>query len=419
MTDLPGLIRLHPTPDVSFDCPRCDASLAANGWYMPGMRILAELHCLGCGREFYGDLPTGDTWDAPALIERETGRVYADRDDFMTTWLRRSYADRSDRSTEVDIDRRHDVERPAVLNCLDAMYGHSLLKLLSAQYYVDQEDIDLIVIVPRILEWCVPDGVAEVWTVDLPLSRGFEWNDALATQFARRLEVFEDVNACRVPPQPVPETFDIERFTGVSPFPMSEWAERSPTVTFVWREDRFWAPIPPAVIVRDWLGGQVSERLRANFLVASAGEFTDSIGRMIQRRRIRRLATALRDRRPDVDFAVAGLGTSGEFADWIDDRRVASPDDDDDERALCRQYARSHVVVGVHGSNMLLPSAHAGGAIDLMPDRRWGNVGQDLLPRSFEGRRASLYYHMLPLDTSSETVAELIVTLLEKTNTVD
>lgn len=35
--------------------------------------------------------------------------------------------------------------------------------------------------------------------------------------------------------------------------------------------------------------------------------------------------------------------------------------------------------MGVHGSNMLLPSAHARATLVLMPRKRWGNFIQDIL----------------------------------------
>ena len=68
-----------------------------------------------------------------------------------------------------------------------------------------------------------------------------------------------------------------------------------------------------------------------------------------------------------LDFAVAGLGTPEGLPNKILDLRFSEVTV---ERALCDRYAQSHVVVGVHGSHMLLPSAHAGAVIELMPEER-------------------------------------------------
>lgn len=379
---------------------------------MPGMRPLAALTCPECGGSFFCDFPTGDAWYGMSLIDRDTGQVFADRDDFMTTWLRRSYANPTKEVVDVDVDQRREIEHPAVLNCLDALFGHSLLKLLSAQHFIEEETVDLIVIVPRILSWCVPEGVAAVWEVDVPMKRGFQWNEFLAGKFSELLEQYELVDICQVPPHPSPETFDIHRFTGVEPFRIEQWVEPERRVTFVWREDRFWAPHPPAAIVKDWLGRTGWSGLGSNVVVAAVGEMMDGVGRIIQRRRIRQVARDLRDRYPDMEFVVAGIGTSGAFPSWIDDQRVDSPDSSE-EQALCEYYSRSHVVVGVHGSNMLLPSAHAGAVVDLMPSRRWGNMGQDLIIRRSDARRTMMGYHLLPLATPAATVAKVVGSILE------
>ncbi len=39
------------------------------------------------------------------------------------------------------------------------------------------------------------------------------------------------------------------------------------------------------------------------------------------------------------------------------------------------------LVIGVHGSNMLLPTAHAGSLVELIGPERWGNFTQDVLFR--------------------------------------
>jgi hypothetical protein len=37
-----------------------------------------------------------------------------------------------------------------------------------------------------------------------------------------------------------------------------------------------------------------------------------------------------------------------------------------------------HIVIGVHGSNTLLKSAHVGSMIELVPHNRWSNMGEDI-----------------------------------------
>ena len=85
-----------------------------------------------------------------------------------------------------------DAEDTCSLNCLDTLYGHGLLKLLNAQHYLEQcPEMELVVLVPHYLRWMVPEGVAEVWTLDLPVRRGVEWNDWVAQKIRQEFDSLE------------------------------------------------------------------------------------------------------------------------------------------------------------------------------------------------------------------------------------
>jgi hypothetical protein len=134
-----------------------------------------------------------------------------------------------------------------------------------------------------------------------------------------------------------------------------------------------------------------------------------------QSERVSELAEALRRDLPALDFAVTGLSENaarGEMPDWIKDlRRTAL--DDDAERVWCERYAASHVVVGVHGSNMLLPSAHAGAVVELIGPERWGNFTQDILFRDAADCRETLFrYRFLDESTPPHALAQLVNLIL-------
>lgn len=395
------MIRLHPLPDAEFSCPACNAPLEVTGWYVPGMRMLAELRCGGCGRELYGDLPSGHGLPYPVLLDRESGEVYHNGTlVIFADYLRRSYAGRVSTPVGFEAEAFRPLRRPILLNCLDWVYGHALLKLLNAQYYLDRpEEFDLIVLVPRYLRWMVPEGAAAVWTVDLPLRRGAEWNDWLAGEIRRRIEPLEECGLSFALSHPHPEDFRIERFTGVEPFPLERWAETSarPVVTYVWRLDRGWSPSPGRS-----LAARIGRGLRRAAGLPPVPNRTPE--------NVVALGEALRRLFPNVDFAVAGPGEGGALPEWITDLRSTTLDDDT-ERAWCERYARSHVVVGVHGSHMLLPTGHAGAMIQMVPenpwDNRWGNLVQDVLVRGDDVRDVLFRYHFLPTDALPEQVAKI------------
>jgi hypothetical protein len=398
---------LHPFTEADHECPYCRVRLGVRGWHVPGMRNLADLLCPACGRAFYGDLAAGQALYTPMLLEKATGAVHdAHGVEWFAGWLRDSYARRADEPVPFDVRERRAVTRPVVLlNCLDTLYGHSLLKLLNAQYYLDRRaDVDLVLVVPSALAWMAPDGAAQVWSVGLPLRRGTEWNEWLAREVRRRVEAFGHASLGHALSHPRPDEFDIERFTRVEPFPLGEWDARleRPAVTFIWRDDRPWrAPTGEAPPQR---------RGRLRRLLASRSRPSGRQDELVSE-----LAETLRRDLPALDFAVAGLaedGGRGGLPGWVGDLRRASLDDDA-ERAWCERYAASHVVVGVHGSNMLLPSAHAGGVVELVGPERWGNFTQDVLFRDAGDCRETLFrYRFVDEWTPPSALARLVGLLL-------
>jgi hypothetical protein len=366
--------------------------LVARGWYVPGMRALADLECRTCHRRYYGDLPTGHGVLYPMLLDRASGQVH---DQYGVTWfadaLRQSYQLRTEEPLPMAVREYRALRAPLLLNCLDVLYGHALLKLLNAQYYLDHTpEHDLIVLVPSYLEWLVPDGVAAVWSVDLPLRRGSVWSDWLAAEVHRRLQSFDRVWLSLALPHPHPRDFAVDRFTRVAPFAFEEWPNLTdrPTVTVIWRPDRRWesANVLPGLLA--------------------------AVGRRGQARRITALANSLGEAFPKLDIAVVGIGAPGGLPASIADLRTDRVDERT-ERAWCERYAASHVVIGVHGSSMLLPSALAGAVVELVPPKRWGNVIQDLLPSSADVREALMRHRLVPLDTDPQEIARIVRSLIE------
>jgi hypothetical protein len=403
------MIPLHPHPEAEHDCPYCGVRLMVSDWLMPGMRALAELRCADCRREFYGDLRTGQALYTPMLLEKATGVVHdAHGVEWFAGWLRNSYSQRVNVAIPFAVREARPISRPVVLlNCLDTLYGHSLLKLLNAQHYLDcRPEFDLVLIIPSALAWMVPDGAAQTWVVGLPLHRGTEWNDWLAHEIRRRVAAFESASLSIALSHPRPRDYDIERFTRVRPFPLGDWGTRlvKPRVTFACRDDRQWAAASDLTARRP---------LRRRLSQLSRGQATALP--VEQSSLVSELAETLRSEWPSLDFTVTGLAgrtPAGDLPTWVEDLRLSQMDEEA-ERLWCRRYAASHVVVGVHGSNMLLPSGHAGSVVELIGPERWGNFTQDILFRQSDDCREMFFrYRFMPGTTSPREVAQVITSLL-------
>ena len=105
------------------------------------------------------------------------------------------------------------------------------------------------------------------------------------------------------------------------------------------------------------------------------------------------------------------LETKTKFPTWIEDCRVKNFDAETEQKT-CQIYADSRLVIGVHGSNMLLPSAHAGMTIDILPEDRLGNFAQDILYQETDPRFASFRYRYLSFQTDPAELAKIGLSML-------
>lgn len=395
------MIRLKPNLEMpQRECPNCQSNLTASDFLITGMRNLADLKCPNCKSEFYGDLPAGQALFSPILLDKNSGEIYDDYNaEWFSEWLEEAYKNQTEKQIGFEVRKFSEVKKKViVLNCLDTLYGHSLLKLLNAQHYIDkQNDFSLIVLIQPFLEWLLPEGVAEAWMVDLPLQNGTQWNNWLAAEIEERLELFSEVNLSVAFSHPHSADFDIERFTKVSPFPIENLGkhQNKPSVTFIWRDDRLWETTKTSSTL-----DKIKRRL---------GIFQEQINE--QKSKIIEFAESMREKFPLLDFAVVGLGEAKDLPNWISDLRLKKLDQET-ERKWCERYAESHIVIGVHGSNMLLPSAHAGSVIELIDKGRWGNFLQDILFRYTDAREMFFRYRFVPHSTSPEDLAQLASIIL-------
>ena len=377
------MIEIKPAIAYGERCLNCGRELLPDGVLWQGIHVCAVAHCPGCGAEIIGDLPVGAALYFPYQVERKRRLLFGSP--LAREWLGEPFLESllhpRDAAIGLEIEVRAKRRKILILNCIDYLYGHSLLKLLNAERHLRDAKLGLVLLLPRFLRWMVPAGVAEVWLVDLPLSQARNFHPDLDRRIQVECARFDEVQVS--PAWSHPWDFDISNFTGV---PKHDFADPRFRITFVWREDRMWCRSPPGIeLIRSGPGGR---RILLEW----------------QRRKVLRIFAALRQKFPSALFTVAGLGRATRFPRWIEDLRVARFDDEA-ERRSCQTYSESRLVIGVHGSSMLLPSGHAGLTIDLMPDDRWANFGQDILYQEQDPRLASYRYRFLPIGSDIGEVA--------------
>lgn len=343
------MIDLLPVPQDRFLCPCGGGAMQADGFWLPGMMPLARCRCGVCGKRWLHHLHVGFAGSSNLALEEATGAMH---NTITLGWyaaeLEAMWRSRDRPAPRVDVRGALDAQgRDVVLiNTLDPTYGHNIARLFAVtsvkQLYPESA---VIVIAARFTAWLVPESVDQIWVVDAPLR---ELHLANSTVDALTQELMRKASRLRYAPIFYGAPVRIEDFTKQKPFEAQSLADVLPArLTFNWREDRCWTylsrALPPAEALDDQL----------------------------------RLATLLfqRLRReiPDLEIAVTGYGRHGRFPDWVEDLRITEQTDAA-EREWVRRYARSHLVMGVHGSNMHLPCAHAAGSIEITPNWLWNNA---------------------------------------------
>ncbi len=394
------MIRLKPDPDKIYTCPECGSgNTVIHEFIFEVINVFANCTCSECGFTFDQVLPAGHTVDNPLWYGRENKMEYKRKDcpDWLSSSVFKSHG--KIKRDEITMERviYKQCKQVVILNTLDSLYGHVLLKLYNAFYHLEKEkEIGLIIILPRIFEWLIPKGCAEVWIVDLKLSGMIYSYSSLQKFVADQLPRFQSIYLSSAYSHPTIHGTDIERLTGVAPFNLEDFMAGRPVITFILREDRWWFRNPA-----DYWFYRICRKL--NILSWGSRVLTG-----MQNQLVRKTIRKIKKRLPDAYFNLIGLGGKTISEENVNDNRAPTATVGI-EKEWCHVYARSHVVIGVHGSNMLLPTALAAGCVEILPEDRYGNMVQDISVR-YTDRHQLFFYRFAdqfstPGSIASKTIA--------------
>jgi FkbM family methyltransferase len=387
---LPGkftdLFSIRPLPARAGTCPRCLQPLAVVGVRFPGWRALLEGECAQCGHRYLKDLPSGHGLVYPSTLDLDTGETLDPAGaTWFSSWLRPAWESPDGNPVQFSVTVHEARSEVVLLNCLDGIYGHSVLKLLNAQRELERDDgLGVVLLIPGSLVPLLPDGPAEVWTVEEPPARLKGWLLDLEDRIPAELARFDRCLLSAAFPHPYVSTYDLERFVGgIEPERIG-----NPSIVISLRDDRLW------------------------------GE--DERG---QRQHVARFCEALKSEFPAAACAAVGVGGRAPLPAGLEDLRSLLPTAEQELRWL-RLLRGADLAVGVHGSNMLLPSGLAKATIELLPEERYSNIFQATIvtnkrPVSALFRHRTIYGDRALADVSGERVAAVAVSVLTELDRFD
>ena len=362
------MIDLFPNTYSKFTCPKCSSTKVNVGdFYFQGIHTLADCVCGSCNYEFITDFPISHALYHPISIGKKDFQLF---DEHKVKWFSQPLLDsfKHKNNSDLVIEKKifNQKKEVILLNCLDNLYGHVILKLFNSTAYLKQfPEYGLIILLPKSFEWLLPTGISEAWLVDIKLSETKNWYLKLDEFVKTEIKRFTKVHLSLAFSHPDFSKINIEDYTKVNKFNVKTYLDNTPQLTFVWREDRFWLTNIFSSFLFD-LAENISEL-----------SFFKKWLTLRQKNKVNKLYEELKKEIPNIIFNVVGVGKSFKFQDGINDCRQTKIDKDT-EMKWCKIYSESHIVIGVHGSNMILPTALSAGFIELLPQKRFGNILEDI-----------------------------------------
>lgn len=127
---------------------------------------------------------------------------------------------------------------------------------------------------------------------------------------------------------------------------------------------------------------------------------------------INRLVKVVHKRFSEVNFTVTGLGKTTTFLSHIKDERVTSINLEVEKR-WNKIFSKSQVVIAVHGSHMLIPSALAAGFVEILPKHKIDHITEDIC-RTHTGRLGHFLGRMVDESTGSALMALHISSMIQR-----
>jgi hypothetical protein len=265
--------------------------------------------------------------------------------------------------------------------------------------------MDIVVVINPVVRWLVPDFVRGVWVIGQGIADNNKWNESIDAKVKtviqeQSLNVFVPIifQTAFLTPAELKEACKIQ------PFPRDEWTGRlkeKAVVTFMSRTDRTWSRS------RTRNCPSLRRRVLSRILRPFSGGLQLSSSNAQQLKNIINLARELKRGFPQIEFAVCGIGQQGSLPTWVKDLRVKelAPNTN---RIWAEQAARSHVLAGVHGSNISFFASLAGSCVELTPTDCLRNILTCWQVTTSQPRESLYCYRFLPVDTSPQYLADVI-----------
>lgn len=398
------MIQIKPTHYLHFTCPFCNKEQRSNEILFWGLAVVAKIDCSSCQKNAFISLEIGHFVHFPCIFQNQSTLAEALKVT-TTKWLHepllKSFFQQDYKLPKFRKTVFQKKEKVILLHCLDPVYGHTLWRLFNyAKLYQEYPDYGIILLIPENFEYLFPNPhISELWILDNSLGDFKYLMPTLNTLIKKELERFEEFYIAKAPVQPQVNQEIVEELFSQKVFPLENFAKLPPKVLFVMRNDRFW-------LAQKW------EYFLFRIYISSKWKFLLPFLVKKQNKYFNRLSKLLKHKMPAITITAIGFGNPKGLSQNIQDLRSQKPDSST-EIQWNRLASEAQLVIGVHGSHLLIPTALSGAFIELLPSHRIENFGEANIFIQKNVRYANFLQRIMPLATPPKLVARHIVHIIK------
>ncbi|XOA42574.1 MAG: hypothetical protein ACKKMO_02065 [Candidatus Nealsonbacteria bacterium] len=336
----PNLNKISPF----YNCPNCKGKIVVEEFCIPGKMNLVKLECKSCYGEFMADLPTSFGVGYQTFIDEKKLEIAKTENARHAKEYLKAYINRNNEKIRIDHKIIENKENIILVNCLDSCYAHSLFKLLNSARYIRKfgRDFGICLMIPYQLQHLIPEGVSEILEFYLPFNRYKEWFNVIDEKIHKIVKRKSGCYLALSQASYNPESYDLSKFTLLNKKEPQD-NKNYKLIVFLYREDQ-----------RIW--GETHWH---------------------QKRNIEKLFKYLKKYYKNLRFVLIGLGKNKKFQKEIIDLREEKFDLSLEKKWI-EEYKKADCLLGVHGSNMNLPSLLAKNMISLIPEYKYQHVFEDI-----------------------------------------
>lgn len=361
------LIELKPRLSLQTRCPYCNCMDLLEYWIWQGVHFIGIFKCFCCERKFYLTLPTGHAKEFPVAMDENFQAIsYPEAPkDWLAVPLINSLQKPKPGFYNFDHQVRRKKEQIIIINCLDTCYGHVLYKLFYSQQYLAQKEYGLLYLVPENVVWMVPERADELLVVKGRLGELNTFDPELDGFLHRLLKNYDKVFLSESLSEADEKVFEKGFF-----FPMeiikNKKEIKSKSIVFIIREDR------------PWIQNRFDYLI---FMIYQKWKHLKFLKEYLIKRQIElleKLSSKLKAHYPQVKLVVSGFVEKKDNYSGFDSCISNLVADIEQEKVWLQKYNDSDIIIGVHGSHMIIPSIFAPSIINIIPPFKNPHTGEDI-----------------------------------------